>query len=210
MNTIGDKLHEIINCKKRYTFPFEKNDIPSNGIYLLFEKGEIYKNWDRIVRVGAHDGQNKLKSRIREHFVVENKDRSIFRKNIGRCILNKENSSYKKIWEIDMTSRRNRTEYSSLIDNGFQEKIEKVISQYIQKNFTFSIIEFDSKADRLFWEKRIIATLAAMPDISPSKNWLGHHSPIAKIRQFGLWQVNGLLNQQLNVNEFEELKEYLK
>ena len=32
-------------------------------------------------------------------FVKENKNRSIFRKNIGRCLLNKDQSEYLPLWE---------------------------------------------------------------------------------------------------------------
>ena len=60
-------------------------------------------NMDRIVRVGTDTGQNNLKSRMSQHFTNENKDRSIFRKNIGRAILNKNNSSLLNYWNLDLT-----------------------------------------------------------------------------------------------------------
>jgi hypothetical protein len=34
-------------------------------------------------------------------------DRSIFRKNIGGTVLNKENDYYHKIWDIDFTTKEN-------------------------------------------------------------------------------------------------------
>ena len=89
MSIICDKIHYALNSLKRYYFPITETEIYKNGIYVLFEKGETAHKVDRIVRIGTHTGNNQLPSRIKQHFVTENKDRSIFRKNIGRCILNK-------------------------------------------------------------------------------------------------------------------------
>jgi len=75
-------------------FPFCEDQIPLNGIYILFEKGELAHNTDRIVRIGTHTGINQLRSRLKQHFIVENKDRSIFRKNIGRALLNKNHDDF--------------------------------------------------------------------------------------------------------------------
>lgn len=79
-------IHKFFYSLKRYNYntigeiPFE------NGIYIFFENGEIYKDLDRIVRVGTHRSDNRLKNRLRD-YSKPNKDGSIFRKNIGRAIL---------------------------------------------------------------------------------------------------------------------------
>ena len=80
------ELHKIFNSQIRYSFPFKQREkeILQNGIYIIFERGEHFMNFDRIVRVGTHNGDNQLRSRLNQHFVKENKNRSIFRKNIGR------------------------------------------------------------------------------------------------------------------------------
>ena len=90
MRNITQELHQVFNRQRRFTFPFKQflKEIPENGIYIIFEKGEKYGNLDRIVRVGTHTGNNQLRSRLNQHFLKENKNRSIFRKNIGRCFLN--------------------------------------------------------------------------------------------------------------------------
>jgi hypothetical protein len=49
----------------------------------MFEAGESGHGTDRIVYVGTHTGPGNLPARLAEHFVRENKDRSIFRGNIG-------------------------------------------------------------------------------------------------------------------------------
>jgi hypothetical protein len=53
---------------------------------------------NRIVRVGTHTSPNRLKIRLKDHFWHENKDGSIFRKNIGKAILNQEHNPYLQTW----------------------------------------------------------------------------------------------------------------
>lgn len=86
---------------------------------------------DRIVRLGTHTGNNQLRSRLKQHFLTENKDRSIFRKNIGRALLNKRNDLFLKYWELDLTSRKAKNQYSSLIDFDYQKRIEKEVYYYL-------------------------------------------------------------------------------
>src|SRR5690625_5506217 len=81
------KLHKIFNQAKRYDNNFNPDDLINNGIYILFEKGETYEDMDRVVRVGTHTGENKLSARMVQHYQIETKDRSIFRKNKSRCYL---------------------------------------------------------------------------------------------------------------------------
>ena len=97
-----EKLHKFFNNMERLKFPFDENKIPLNGIYILFEKGEKAHDVDRIVRVGTHTGQNQLRSRLKQHFINENKDRSIFRKNIGRALLNKNKDPFLEQWECPL------------------------------------------------------------------------------------------------------------
>ena len=92
----------------------------------------------------------------------------------------------------------------------FEQKLEKRISRYIQDNLSFSVFEVDTKDKRLFWESRIISTLAGYSEIKPSDKWLGHFSPKGKIRRYGLWQVNELLNQQLSISELKKLVKLIK
>jgi len=208
MRNIVLELHQIFNEQKRYSFPFEHfiNEIPENGIYIIFENGEKYKTFDRIVRVGTHTGNNQLRSRLNQHFIKENKNRSIFRKNIGRCFLNKESNPYLRLWELDITSRTQKEKNLKLLDLDFEKKIEKIISNYVQTNLSFCVFQIDSKDDRLFWESKIISTLAKATDIEPSENWLGNQSTKDKIKISGLWQVNELYNDSLTELELDQLK----
>ena len=134
------ELHELVNRMKRIMFPFESEMIPKNGIYILFEKNELGHGGDRIVRIGSHTGDGKLRTRLKEHFLVENKDRSIFRKNIGRALLNNSNDDFLKFWEIDLTTRVNKEKYLPMIDLNYQAKIESKVTRYIQEMFSFVVI----------------------------------------------------------------------
>lgn len=208
MRNIVLELHQIFNEQKRYSFPFEHiiNEIPKNGIYIIFENGEKYKTLDRIVRVGTHTGNNQLRSRLYQHFIKENKNRSIFRKNIGRCFLNKENDPYLSLWELDITSRAEKEKNLKLLDLDFEKKMEKRISNYVQTNLSFCVFQIYTKDDRLFWESKIISTLAKASDIKSSENWLGNQSTKDKIKVSGLWQVNELYKDSLTELEFVQLK----
>ncbi|MBE7671626.1 hypothetical protein F7647_11220 [Tenacibaculum piscium] len=209
MSEICKEIHGIFNELKEYSFPFNEKEIPKNGIYILFEKGEKFSDFKRIVRVGTHTGNNQLQSRLKQHFVKENKDRSIFRKNIGRALLNSENDSFLKQWELDLTTRENKEKYSKQIDFVKQQSIEKKVSEYIQNNFSFTVFEVLEKEQRLRIESRIISTVSNCTNCKPSENWLGLFSPKQKIKDSGLWLVNELWKQSLSENELTELKKMI-
>lgn len=208
MKNITLELHKLFNQQKRYSFPFKQliKEIPQNGIYIIFENGEKYKKHDRIVRVGTHTGNNQLHSRLKQHFVNENKNRSIFRKNIGRCFLNKEINPYLNLWELDRTSRKDKEKNLKLLDIAFEKQVEKRISNYIQTNLSFCTFQIVTKEERLFWESKIVSTLAIATDIKPSNIWLGNQSTKDKIKESGLWQVNELYKDKLTIIELEQLK----
>lgn len=201
-----NELHKIFNGLERFSYPFENrlNEMPDNGIYVKFEKGESYNNLDRIVRIGTDTGENNLKKRLIEHFVTENKNRSIFRKNIGRAMLNKDNNSYLNFWELDTTSKADKEKNFKYINVDLEAEIEGEISSYIKTNFSFCVFNVETKEQRLFWESKLISTLAYQS--KPSKNWLGNFSTKEKIKQSGLWQVQGLNKPKLTSDEFDNLK----
>jgi len=206
MSQICNEIHKIFNELKEYSFPFDQKELPKNGIYILFEKGEKINELKRIVRVGTHTGENQLQSRLKQHFVKENKDRSIFRKNIGRALLNAENDSFLKQWELDLTTRVNKEKYSEQVDFEKQRSVEKKVTEYIQNNFSFAVFEVLEKEQRLRIESRIISTVSNCTNCKSSENWLGLSSPKQKIKDSGLWLVNELWKQSLSEKELAELK----
>ncbi len=202
-------IHQWFNGMKKFTFPFNKQDIPENGIYILFEKGEFAHSTNRIVRIGTHTGQNQLRSRLFQHFLKENKDRSIFRKNIGRALLNKDKDSFLEKWELDLTTRNAKDKYSDSINFDKQREIEKKVTKFIQDNFSFVAFQIDDKDKRLYFESRIISTVSLCEECKPSENWLGNFSPKEKIRKSRLWLVNELWKTPLNNQDILELENYL-
>ena len=193
----------------RLKFPFDERKIPKNGIYVLFEKGQAGHGGDRIVRVGTHTGEGQLLSRLNQHFVNENKDRSIFRKNIGRALLNKNNDSFLEKWEIDLTTREAKEKSRGLIDFEKQNEIEKQVSDYIQDCFSFVVFEIDNKDKRLGIESKIISTISLCKGCGSSGEWLGSFSPKEKIQKSGLWLVNELWKEPLTDEDFVELKKLI-
>jgi len=202
-------IHQWFNGIKKFTFPFNKQKIPENGIYILFERGEFAHSTNRIVRIGTHTGQNQLRSRLFQHFLKENKDRSIFRKNIGRALLNKNKDQFLEKWELDLTTRNAKDQHSDSVDFEKQKEIEKRVTKYIQDNFSFVVFQVNEKDKRLEIESKIISTVSLCEECKPSENWLGNSSPKEKIMKSGLWLVNELWKTPLSDENMIELKQLL-
>lgn len=206
MSQICHKVHRLFSDLPKLGFPFDTSRIPQNGIYVLFEAGELAHQVDRIVRIGTHRGSNQLLSRLEQHFIKDNKDRSIFRKNIGRAILNRNKDPFLAQWEIDLTTSEAKKKHARTIDQRKLQAMEKQVTDYIQRNFRFVVFRVDEKAKRLLWESKIISTVSLCDECRPSENWLGLHSPNDKIRESGLWLVNELYKQPLSESDYEVLK----
>jgi len=206
MSHICHEVHHLFSDLPKLRFPFDVNRIPQNGIYVLFETGEFGHQADRIVRIGTHTGSNQLPSRLEQHFIRENKDRSIFRKNIGRAILNRDKDSFLAQWEIDLTTSEAKKKYAGTIDQQKLQAMEKRVTDYIQRNIHFVVFRVDEKAKRLLLESKLISTISLCDECHPSENWLGLHSPKDKIRESGLWLVNELYKQPLTESDYEMLK----
>jgi len=197
--------HNFFNGLKRFRFPFNERDIPLNGIYVLFEKGEKAHDCERIVRIGTHTGNNQLRSRLYQHFLNENKDRSIFRKNIGRALLNKWKDPFLIQWETDLTTKKAKETNRDKIDFVKQKEIEKKVTKYMQENFSFGVFEVADKKKRLEIESKIISTVSLCNECNCSKDWLGLYSPKEKIRGSGLWLVNELYKKPFSKEEITKL-----
>lgn len=206
MSKICSDLHHVLDHLTHYQYPFDEFDLTLNGIYFLFEKGEEAHGTNRIVRVGSHTGQNNLISRLTEHYIKENKDRSIFRKNIGRAYLNESQDSFLKKWEIDLTKRKARNLLEHTVDLAYQRKIEIKVTEIIRKNFSFVVIPINKYQDRHYFESKAIATISLCSECLPSNQWLGLSSPVKKIRDSGLWNVQHLYKEPLSEEDIERMK----
>ena len=166
-------LHEQIERLPLIKYPFDLEKLPDDGIYFFYEDGETWGHGGskhRIVRIGAHRSGN-FKSRINDHFVFDKnkmdfnakrpapKERSIFRKNIGRALLNKEQSNYLKIWEIDFTDRESRDTRSHLRNIALEKKVEGQISNLLREKFSFRYIAVENEMGGEGLEGRLIGNV---------------------------------------------------
>lgn len=210
MDNICLELHKLFNSMKRYNFDTIKEVPFNNGIYIFFEKNEKYLDFDRIVRVGTDTGENNLRSRMQQHFINENKDRSIFRKNIGRAILNKENNPLLTYWNLDLTEKAKKEKfYDSTLDVE-KQKIEKRVTQFMCENFSFVVFPLNTKEERLRFEEAIISALYNNQDFKASENWLGNYVLPSRgnhVKEARMWLSQGIKAKPLTDEEFEKLKE---
>jgi len=195
-------------------YPFARERLPENGIYFFYEKGEVWghgENQPRIVRIGTHREGN-FRSRISEHFLLNDAkmnfgatrppphDRSIFRKHIGRALLNRSHSPYLGVWNIDFMKRENLRQYAHLRDIEKERRIEAEITRLLREEFSFRFVVLEGQAARMGsggLEARLIGTVARCDTCQPSPDWLGQYSPEEKIRQSGLWLVHHLRAEPL-------------
>ncbi len=222
-------LHLLLEELHIMKYPFKINDLPGNGVYFFYENGEYWghdsdTSHQRIVRVGTHREGN-FKSRMKDHYLFnESKmnfdrtkspphDRSIFRTNLGRAILNKEKNEYLKIWNIDFTTRKNRDEFSHLRDIELEKKIEIKVTNLLRENFSFKYLIVEGQEKRMGSkgiESKLIGTLSHCEKCKQSKNWLGNYSPVSKINSSGLWLYQHLSDPPISLSDKEELEHLIK
>jgi hypothetical protein len=176
----------------------------------------------RIVRIGMHMEGN-FSSRISEHFLLNDaaktmnftisnpkpSDRSIFRKNIGRALLNKENDYYQKMWDIDFMTRENCNNYGIMRNIQKEKDIESAITRILREKFSFRFIPLEGQVKRigrLAIESKLIGTIASCNLCKASDNWLGKYSPIPQIRNGKLWLSQHLDSPGLSKQEKDDLE----
>jgi len=215
---LHDKLEELPLIK----YPFEVRLLPKSGIYFFYEGGEFWGhggNALRIVRIGTHKKDN-FRNRVAEHFLFDevkkmnfNKDkpkpsdRSIFRKNIGRALLNRDKDPYLRIWEIDFMLKQNRRRFGHLRNIEKEKQVERRITEILRERFSFRFIIVEDENTRIGetgLESRLIGTVSNCKYCRLSANWLGNSSPKEQIRISGLWLV-----QHLNASEINEQDMYI-
>jgi hypothetical protein len=202
-------LHQRLDALPLFSYPFDVAKLPGNAIYFFYEEGEWCGHQaakPRIVRVGTHRDGN-FRSRIAEHFLLDQRkmaftqdqpaphERSIFRKHIGRALLNKAQDPYLAVWEIDFTTRKTRDAKRHLRDISKEVAIETEVTQILRQRFSFKFIEVADETKRRGnqgLERALIGTLASCPRCSPSDGWLGSYSPKLQIRESGLWLIQHL------------------
>jgi len=212
-------LHETLEELPLIKYPFKLESLPYNGIYFLYEEGETWGHGGsklRIVRIGAHRGDNNFRARISEHFLTDESrmnfdrnrpkpsDRSIFRKNIGRALLNRNGDPYLETWNIDFTQPKNRNKFGNLRDVEKEKSIEWQITEIIRSKFSFRFII--AEKDRQELERKLIGTVSRCAKCKPSQSWLGNYSPEKKIKESGLWNKQHLGADEITEEDMETIR----
>lgn len=221
MSLTCKRLHDLLHVLPEIRWPFDSERLPQNGIYFFYELGEVWGHGgdrSRIVRVGTHREGN-FRSRMADHYVIDErkmefgpnhaapKDRSIFRKNIGRALLHRGSDAYEAIWNIDLTTPASRERIGSRRDVEKEREIESSVTRILRERFAFRWIELKGQERRIGpqgLEAPLIGTLARCSECRPSSNWLGRFSPKAKIANSGLWLEQHLQAAELNQGSMAE------
>lgn len=201
----GKKLHILFNSMKRYNHN-NFDEIPfTNGIYIVLDKKEKYKDMDRIVRIGTHDKDNKLIVRIKNHYKNGFKDSSFFRKNIGKSILYYNKHNYLHIWNINFNDKINESKYAQLRDMEVESILEEKISNYMKERFEFVCFQVEELKERYRLEEGLISTICHDKEFDSSANWLGKYSPMDEIKNSKMWVSKGFDKVQLNESELRNI-----
>ena len=71
-------------------------------------------------------------------------------------MLSKNEDPFLKYWNLDLTTKKAKELYAEEIDFVKQETIERMVTNYIQENFSFVVFKVDGKEERLDLESKII------------------------------------------------------
>ncbi|WP_146144831.1 DUF6884 domain-containing protein [Phreatobacter cathodiphilus] len=200
-----DRLYAWIEAKREAALVFPFGDlsamtVPKRGVYLFLDPEEpnFRKAAPRVVRVGTHavsaGSQASLRARLRTHLgpqhEIGNHRASIFRLHVGRAMLEaRDGPNRLPSWGDGQNARRNV--------KGAEQDLEIAVSQYLRR-LQLVLIEVDDEPSkysvRAHTEMQLIALLSdsMRPIDMPSPTWLGLQSPVAPIRQLGLWNVRGI------------------
>ena len=199
---IVDEIYGLVEQLPRFDSQTPAEELPENGIYFFFERGETVK-WrgkvvDRIVRVGTHMKDGRFKKRIRQHYgnvksLHGNKNGSVFRRVLGGALLRKDdpNDPRLKDWETQGGP-------------SFAE-VEERTSQVLRSNFTFCCLRVDSGEERKNLESGLIGLLAQHPLAKFSEEWLGKYAASEEIKRTGLWNTQHVNGDPLLFEEFQRV-----
>lgn len=202
-----EEVYALIRLLPRLNHRTLRKQLPANGIYVFFERGEVVQ-WrsrviDRIVRVGTHRGDGRFRTRIRQHYgkvrsLGGNKNSSVFRKHVGGALLRKANPHDPRL-----------EEWLAQGGPSFNE-VEELVSRALREGFTFSCFRVDSPGERLALERGLIALFASYPLGQPSADWLGLYAADERLRRSGLWNTQGTGAEPLTLAEFSRLEDLVK
>lgn len=145
------KLHALLAEKRQhFNFPPPFKQLPLNGVYFIFEKGQSSHAHPRIVRIGSHTGRDRLVARLWEHAIPHG--RSYFRYDLGKAIIEQPHAvDIRPVAEALWKAGTDRQEL---------DRFEVELSEFIRKQFQFSVIGTLNQDEALKLERECIATVA--------------------------------------------------
>ncbi|MQF67571.1 hypothetical protein FIM07_03920 [SAR202 cluster bacterium AD-802-F09_MRT_200m] len=179
-------IHQILEPLKDYrSFEDAEPDLPENGIYFYYTKGERFKTLlddnrrssPRITRVGIATADGNLPERIKTHYRAYGS--SIFRDHIERAL--------KKRYKIRLDTQPKRRSA-----DWWQGEITK----YLEQNCWFKVVETGSADEANSWETSLLATLAPYSYQFCSSSWLGRWwkgTKSDRISEYGMWNIQKIL-----------------
>lgn len=203
---ITSRVYTLIAPLPRYDHHTPTEQLPKNGIYLFFERGEVVqrrnKILQRIVRVGTHKKNGLFSRRIRQHYgrvasLGGNKNASVFRRHLGGALLRR----------LDLSDPR-LEEWLTQGAPTFPE-VESMVSLLLRFDFAFSCLRVDREGERLDLERSLIALLAQHPLGRPSRTWLGAYAASERIRESGLWNTQHLGGEPLTREKLTRLEKLI-
>jgi len=189
------QLYRIVDVLPVLDGHFSSEDVPENGIYFFHEKGETCVldgvSRPRIVRVGTHREQGRLRGRLAQHYAGRLHS-SIFRRHIGAALLARQPATRQALQSMPEADR--------------QRMLEKMITLTLLEQFTFRCLAVESSEERLRLEEKLIATLAHC-GLPASAQWLGRHADAPEIVRSGLWNVQHVdSDARLEAGDLERLR----
>ena len=197
------RIHEAVSKLPRYRFDDSTEINVKNGLLVVFEDGEKYGEYDRIVYVGINKTSGRLPGRVHD-LVAGNKDGVVLRKYIGESLLRKDGHSYARIWAKDSSSPEGRRKIGTFYDPQKQEETEARVTSYLKKQMSFSAIEIPNSTRRSLLQSELVSTLQeAYSQSSVSSTWLGRYHSDPKIRSGALWMIGNANSRSFNKEEVE-------
>jgi len=152
------KIHQAVSKLPRYRFDKSTKIDVEDGLLIVFEDGEKYGEYDRIVYIGINKKSGRLPGRVTE-FISGKKDGVILRKYIGAALLIKNKSPYARIWLKDASSPEKLRRIGTFYDPKMEEKTEGDVSSYLNTHMSFSVIEINKSKNRTLAQNGLISTL---------------------------------------------------
>lgn len=198
---LTEGLYPLLYTLPRRDHRTRRVQLPENGVYLFFERGETVRcrgaTMDRVVRVGTHDADGRLHARIHYHYAAT-KNQSVFRAHLGAALMARARPDDPRI--RDWLDQRLPT----------HPTMEAAVTRLLRESFSFVCFRVETRAERLALEAALIAQLARHPLGKPTRSWLGHHAANPAIPASGLWNVRHLESNPLTPAQFSRLEQLIR